>query len=426
MSLRQCAPWVLFWALLAAAPAHAQQTPAPVNMPPLTPPAEALPAPAQEPDLYLEALQAISEGRRSDASVLLARMVARGARNAGEWLDLAMLQCALGRGDEAEQLFLEIERTLKPPPSLQAVIDDQRRQGCNTWKRQQQWGISLARGYDHNVNQGASNPNYSIGDGSELTLSPDYLPKADHYSTLTLDYAADLTENGDLGYVQLYGRRNDREFDHNTVSVFAGAEHPWRWGRWRLRASALAGALTLGGQLYQVQTQAQLRALPPLPLPPSIELALVAGLTHLKYHTLTNFDSNTSELRTILAHRVDGRYLQASAGVMRDHAMDERPGGDRNGWSVNLSARSALGYGLEGELEWNLLHWGGRAAYSPGLIDVVRRQDTRSLRASLSYAVTANSALQLEWRLLNNKENISIFQYDNRILQLSWRWRDGK
>lgn len=398
--------------------AAAQQAP---EMPP-----SAAPGTAQEPDFYMDALQAISEGRRDDASALLSRMMARGARNAGEWLDLGMLQCALGHAAEAEQLFREIETTLKPPRSLQSVIDDQRRQGCSAWKRQQQWGIGLARGYDHNVNQGASNPNYGIADGDQLTLAPDYLPKADHYSTVTLDYVSDLTENGDLGYVQLYGRRNDHEFDHNTISLFAGADHPWRWGRWRLRGIGLVGALTLGGQLYQTQTQAQLRVVPPLPLPRNMELALQAGLTHLKYHTLTNFDSNSSELRTILSHRTDNRYLQASAGVMRDHAIDERPGGDRSGWSFNLSGRSALGHGLEAELEWNALHWDGQQLYSPGLIDTVRRQNTRSLRASLSYAVTPNSALQLEWRKVNNKENISIFQYDNRILQLSWRWRDGK
>lgn len=419
--MRRALRWLALGCAVLALSAGAQQ----VDMPPLTPPAEALPPPAQEPDLYLEALQAISEGRKSDAGTILARMVKRGARNAGELLDLAMLQCALGLADEAESLFASIENSFKPPKGLQAIIDDQRRQGCARWKRQQQWGVNLARGYDHNVNQGASNPNYSIGDGSELVLAPEYLPKADHYSTATLDYVSDLSENGDIAYVQLYGRRNDSQSDHNTISVFAGLDHPWRWGRWKLRASGLAGALTLGGQMYQTQTQVQLRVTPPLPLPANMELSLISGLTHLKYRTLTNFDANTSELRSLLSYRSASHYAQASAGVMRDHAVAERPGGDRDGWSFGASARSALGYGLESEIDWNVLRWNGQRAYSPGLIDTVRRQQSRTLRASLSYAVTPNSALQLEWRHVRNKENISIFQYDNRILQLSWRWRDG-
>lgn len=422
--MRRACQWLLSGALLASGSSWAQQTlPA---MPPQTPPAEALPAPAQEPDLYLEALQAISEGRRSDAGAILARMVTRGARNAGEWLDLAMLQCALGHTEEAEALFSAIENTLQPPKGLLVIIDDQRRQGCASWKRQQQWGIAVARGADHNVNQGASNPNYSIGDGSELVLAPAYLPKPDRYNTLTLDYASDLSENGDFAYLQLYGRRNDHEVDHNTLSAFAGVDHPWRWGRWKWRASGLAGALTLGGQMYQTQTQAQLRVTLPLRLPPSLELSVVGGLTHLKYRTLSNFDANTSELRAVLAYRNESRFAQASAGAMRDHAVGERPGGDRNGWSLGIATRSALGHGFEAELDWNALHWDGRRPYSPGIIDTVRRQNTRTLRAGLNYALTPNSALQLEWRQLNNQENISIFQYDNRILQLSWRWRDGK
>lgn len=410
----------------AAGVAAAQQAP-PVAMPPQIPPDQAVPepAPATEPDLYLEALQAISEGRKSDASSTLARMVSRGARNAGEWLDLAMLQCALGHAEEAEQLFVAIETTLKPPPGLVAIIADQRRQGCASWKRQQQWGVNLARGYDHNVNQGASNPYYSIGDG-ELVLGPEYRPKADHYASATLDYASDLNENGDIVYLQLYGRHNDHEQDHNTISVFAGADHPWRWGRWRLRASGLVGALTLGGQMYQTQTQAQLRVVPPLPLPSSMELAVVGGLTHLTYRTLTNFDANASDLRAILSYRTGTRYLQASAGVTRDHAVAERPGGDRTGWALGLSGRSTLGGGFEAEGDLTALRWSGQRSYSPGIIDTVRRQYTRSLRLGLSYALTPTTALQLEWRQVDNRENISIFQYDNRVIQLSWRWRDGR
>jgi hypothetical protein len=416
-------------AALATTPAWAQQE-TPVARPPVTPPPEALPDANQpvEPDLYLDALQAISEGRKSDASALLARMVARGARNAGEWLDLAMLQCALGHADEAEQLFNAIETKLQPPKGLLTIIEDQRRQGCAAWQRQQQWGITVARGYDQNVNQGASNPFYSIGDGSggPQELAPEYLPKPDRYSTVALDYMADLTQNGDLGYVQLYGRRNDSQVNYNTISVFAGADHPWRWQRWRLRASGLIGALTLGGQLYQAQSQLQLRAVPPLPLPPTMELALQTGLTHLNYRTLTNFDSNTSEVRTIFSYRTEARQVQASAGWMRDHAVAARPGGDRSGWALGLSARTALTRGIEAELDWNALHWDGKTAYSPGIIDTVRRQNTRSVRAGLSFALTPTTSVQLEWRQVHNKENISIFQYDNHVFQFSWRWRDGK
>ncbi len=380
-----------------------------------------------EPDLYLEAMQAISEGRHSDAGSTLARMIAQGPRNAGEWLDLAMLQCALGHASEAEELFKSIETRFDPPKGLRDIIEQQRAQGCDNWKRQHQWAMTMARGYDQNVNQGASNPLYQIGGAGEpLQLAPEYLPHADRYAVLSADYMADLNQNGDLGYFQLHARHNDRESRYNTISVFAGADHPWRWQRWRLRASGMLGALTLGGQLYQSQTQVQLRVTPPLALPESLELSVMSGLTHLNYRTLSNFDANTSELRAMLAYRHPQRQAQLSLGYLNDHAVAARPGGNRSGYSASLYGRSTLSDRLEAELDWNAQHWEGQSAYSPGLIDTVRRQDTRTLRATLSYALTPSSALMFEWRQVHNKENISIFQYDNHVFQLSWRWRDGK
>lgn len=381
-----------------------------------------------EPDLYLEAMQAIAEGRKSDASDTLARMVAHGPRHAGEWLDLALLQCALGHAEQAEQLFRTIESRFQPPPGIRDIIARQREQGCASWQRQHDWALTLGRGRDRNVNQGASNPFYAIGDGSgtPLELDPAYRPQADNYSMLSADYSAELNQNGDLGFLQLYGRRNDALSAYDTVSAFAGIDHPWRWRRWRLRASGLAGALTLGGRLYQTQEQAQLRVVPPLPLPAPLELSVMTGVSHLRYRTLTNFDSNTTELRTTLAYRTDNRLAQASVGAQNDHAVAARPGGNRSGWSASVFGRSTLGPHLEGELDWTAQHWRGRLPYSPGIIDQVRQQDSRTLRASLTYPLTATTALQLEWRRVNNKENISIFQYDDQVWQLSWRWHDGK
>jgi hypothetical protein len=435
--LARAAPLLLL-CLLTQGPAAAATTPPlrvlsvdtpapPSELPPPEPPAVPQPPHTLEPDLYLEAMQAISEGRKSDASSTLARMIAHGPRNAGEWLDLAMLQCALGHADEAEELFKAIEARFDPPKGLRDIIEQQRAQGCSAWKRLQQWSLVAARGYDQNVNQGASNPLYQIGGAGEpLQLAPEYLPHADRYAVLSADYLVDLNQNGDLGFVQMYARHNDHESNYNTFSMFAGADHPWRWQRWRLRASGLLGALTLGGHLYQSQTQVQLRVTPPLPLPEQFELSLMTGLTHLNYRTLSNFDSNTSELRGTLGYRTEQRQAQLTLGYLNDHAVAARPGGNRTGYTASLYGRTLLGAKLEAEVDWTAQHWEGQSAYSPGLIDTVRRQDTRTLRASLSYPLTPNTALVFEWRQINNKENISIFQYDNHVFQLSWRWRDGR
>ncbi|UTY58025.1 tetratricopeptide repeat protein [Massilia sp. erpn] len=379
-----------------------------------------------EADLYLLAMQAIAEGRRSEASQILVRMIAQGPRQAGEWLDLAMLQCALGHAEEAEQLFRTLETSFAPPPGVRELIAQQRERGCAGWKRLVQWSLSATRGHDRNVNQGASNALFQIGDGPPLELTPDYLPKADAFSAVSADLYSDLNQDGTLGMLQVQARRNDTLSSYNTISLFGGVDHPWRLGRWRLRNHVALGAFSLGGRLYQLQSQAQLRATPPLALPAGMELNLAAGLAHTNYRTLSNFDSNTAEVRAILNQRSSTRFAQLSLSGLYDRATANRPGGDRKGWYASVFGRQLLRPGLEAELEWTLQHWQGQSAYSPGFIDATRHQLTHTLRSTLVYNLNSETALVLDWRKVRNQENIPIFQYDNQVVQLSWRWRGSK
>ena len=413
-------------ACLLSAPALAADLPTPGDDD-----AQNAAAQAVQLDLYQEAMQSIAEGRQLEASRTLAKMIAQGPANAGEWLDLGMLQCALGNREEAEQIFQNIERRFDPPKGIRDIIDQQRIQGCYVWQAHSQWALTVARGFDRNVNQGASNPLYTIGDGAggsggTLELLPEYLPQADRYSVISADYLRDLDQNGTLGFMQLYVRHNDALSRYNTISLYGGAERAWRFKRWQVRATGALGALSLGGQLYQKQVQLQGRVTPPLTLPKGMEWTLMGGLTHMSYQTLSNFDANISELRNTLSYRADAYQTQLSVGWQNDHAVSSRPGGDRQGASAGVFVHGKLWRQFEGELDWTLQRWNGASAYSPGVIDVVRRQDTRALRAALLYPVSANSTVQLEWRQVHNRENISIFQYDNRQLQLSWRWQDGR
>jgi hypothetical protein len=40
----------------------------------------------------------------------------------------------------------------------------------------------------------------------------------------------------------------------------------------------------------------------------------------------------------------------------------------------------------------------------------------------LSTPLSRNQNLQLEWRHVQNLENISLFQYNTQVVQLNWRW----
>jgi hypothetical protein len=378
--------------------------------------------PAPPDDLYLLALEAISEGRRGDAAAIVTRMLEQGPRHAGEYLDLALLQCALGREDDAESLFRTIETRFAPPQGISDIIQRQRTLGCQAWHPAQQWSASVARGHDSNVNQGAANPYFELGGGGQLELLPEYLPRSDNYSVLSGEYLRDLGDNGDIGFAQVHLRRHDQLSDYDTASAFVGAEHAWRLARWRLRSSALLGVLSLGGQLYQNQGQLQLRAIAPVPLPESLELSMAGSVTRNLYRTLSNFNATTLETRGMLNYREGGNRLQFSVGLQDDRGNGARPGGDRDGWSTGLYARADLPGALQGELDLSRQSWRGSAAYAPGLIDERRHQAINTARATLIYPIGLQHSLNLEWRRVDNRENISIFRYSSQQLQLSWRW----
>ncbi|MCC2971139.1 tetratricopeptide repeat protein [Massilia sp. IC2-476] len=383
-------------------------------------------APTSSEELYLQALQSIAEGRRTDATAELRRAIEQSPNHAGAWLELALTHCALGNSDEAERLFAVIEMRFNPSPALLELIAQTREQGCSRWDRFSSTVVMASRGYDQNVNQGARTNRYVVDapDGQvEYELSGDFLPRSDQYTQLSGETMREVTPNGLLGFAQYQLRHNDSLHQYNTSSLFAGLEAPYRWGRWRVRATGTLGLVTLGGQLYQRQGQLQARVVPPLRLPTGMQLNVVGAITYNTFPSLTNFDSTTQELRGHLSWRRGDHTVNAAFGVQNDHALAQRPGGDRKGTYLNLLVRRHMGHGINTELGYSRQTWDSSRVYSPDVIEVVRDQTTQVLRGSVSYAINRQHALVLEARVVRNRENISIFQYNNKQLQLSWQWQ---
>lgn len=380
-------------------------------------------AEAPQFDLYEDALQSLAEGRKNDASATLMRVIENEPLHAGAYLEVALIQCSLGHSDEAERLFAIIETRFNPPAGIQELIAQARASNCDRWHAVSASSAVLGRGIDMNVNQGASKPNYIIdrdGGKIELPLLPDFLPKHDQYTVLAAEYMREVTPNGTVGFLQYQGRRNDSLHQYDTASLYAGVESPFRFGKWTVRTTAMLGLTGLGGEYYQRQLQMQARVGPPLPLPVNVQFNLMGGLTRTEYISLTNFDSTTLEVRGQFSYRKDDLYASGSLGVLDDRASAQRPGGSRSGVAINLLAKRKLWRDVSGELGYTLQHWNSDSSYAPGLIDQVRKQATHVLRGSLEYPIRKNQFLQLDVRAVHNKEDISLFQYNNRVLQLSW------
>lgn len=376
--------------------------------------------------MYRQALLSIIEGRKNDASDTLQQLIALEPLHAGAWLDLALIQCGLGHAAEAERMFGIIEQRFAPTPSIQRLIDDERQRGCDRWEARSTLDVSAGRGYDQNVNQGSRNPNYTVGtpDNSiELPLLPEFLQRADHYTLLSADYTRDLNANGLLGYAQVQLHRNDQLHDYDSNSLFVGVDQPWRWRGVALRGSATLGWITLGGQLYQRQAQVQGQVGLPLTLPLGLQASMIGAVARADYLRLSNFNATSLDWRLRLSHTDGNHSASISLGLQRDQANPLRPGGDRRGNSVQAQWRQRYGGAVTAELGYSLQNWNSERAYSPGLIDQVRDQRTQVLRGTLSYPLGRDHSLLLELRDVRNHENISLFQYASRQIQLSWQWQ---
>lgn len=382
-------------------------------------------APIKNPELYQEALRLINENRPDEATPLLQRFLRDEPDHAGAWLDLALSECALGHLAEAERLFDAVELRFQPPPSIRELIAGQRASGCGQQLRPASWLLNLARGHSSNVNQGASHDSGSIGSGSnqtEFELDPEFLPKRDSYRQINASYLQALDARNTMLIVQAYAIKHDHVGEQDTTSLLGALEQGWQWGDWRARGTLAYGVATLGGTLYQRQQQVQLRLLPQLRLPQHMDLALAANLSHVEYPTRRSFDSNTWELSSTLSYRSPAQQAQLTLSSLRDHGAAIRPGGDRSGWFANLQWYTALGRGWQAEMGLSHQLWRSERVYSPGLIDVTRRQNTTLARGALQWYFSPSYSLYLEARATRNRENIALFEYKARSVQLGLRW----
>jgi tetratricopeptide (TPR) repeat protein len=375
---------------------------------------------------YLNALQAEQEGRNLDAAEDLKSLMAELPQHAGAWLDYAILECQLGHKAESIALLNELEERFHPPAEIQEVIQRARDMDCLPWRPQGQILTQVGRGSNSNVNDGPNSPDYVLGSGialQKLQLLPQYQQQRDNYDFASVSVASTLTPNGISGAFQVQTIHNDSVTSFNNNSIIAGIDVPWRYDQWKMDSLATITAIQLNGSIYQENYQ--LRQRMSQAWQDDIQLSIVGDFTHNRFETLPNYDSNTVAARTELVWKDHDRRVRFDAAYLFDQATSSKPGGDRQGWLLGLSTHALLMGEIQGELSGTLQTWNSANTYSPGLIDQVRQQKIQLLKADLIYPLSKDHSLRLELRSVKNDENISLFSYDSRVMQLSWEWKTG-
>lgn len=379
-------------------------------------------------DVYRTAMQALAEGRESDARDALNQLRNKIPDSAGAWLDLAILHCSLGDQAIAEALFTEIESRFSPPAAILEIIALQRATQCKpAAMKRRRTSLQITRGYDSNANQGASNPNFSIGSGInriELTVQPAFQPISDQYAAISIDSREKRSSSkGYDSFIKLRLRSYDTLSHLDTGALIAGLEEGWQVNDWKFESSATAGFTSLGGKPYMYQMQVQANALVPTPLPAGWSFVVGGGLARSHYAELSSSDGYILESWTSLRKRRPNIEWQFNAGAMHDKAINRRPGGNRSGVFGVISVHFKVASDIEAEMSWQQQRWLSKERYAPGLIDIRRDQASALFTTTASIPLTKNSFFITEIQALKNRENISIFGYESTVLQFSWQYR---
>lgn len=387
----------------------------------------AQPVRAAEPDpgdAYADAVHLLLDGRLDDARAALEQLAAQSPEHAGAWLDLAILQCNLGHADEAMALFDAIEVRFDPPPAIRQMIGQYRAEGCRSKRDAAHVRLRLGRGSDSNANQGAFNPNFTIGAGSNqitLALAPEFAPRRDDFTVASAELALPLEMLGGNLIAQAQSRRYDTLSRFNVESAAVALDHPWKVAGWSFDTIGLASLTLLGGSNYQDRFQAQLGVVPPLALPAGWRVGGSGSVTRIDYPTLRGYDSLQYEAAGWLAWNNEDAMLRLNGGANTDQARGQRAGGNRRGWFVGLNGRFRLPAMAVAEVDWSQQRWRDADTYSAVLIPRQRLQNTAQLRASVFVPLFTDQGVHIEYRDTRNRENISLFEYRARLLQVSWQ-----
>lgn len=369
-----------------------------------------------------------------DAQLLpLVRAIDSEPAQAGLWLDLALALCQRGQGALTQQVLGYIEETFNPPPGIVEVINLVRQSGCDTPSQKSaqpipppRVSLSAQRGRDSNVNQGASSALFTLGSafpGVVVELTPEFLPVGDQFTALeggiTYSLDADLQ-----AAAQVRLKHHDKQHSFDTGVAVGTLEQSWPCGSGRCSLTGALGAVTLGSQLYQTLAQAQIgwtRTLQDADLPQAI--ALEASLGRQLFATQPSFDAWQAQARASWRVLLGGSdLLQLSLTVGTDKDTANRPGGDRSVYALQASGSHALGRRFV--LDWNVQQQTTRdaTAYSPGLIDMVRRPVLRSVVLGLVRPVADSQRVRLEFRHTSHRDVVSLFTYRNTGFSVAWLW----
>jgi len=291
-------------------------------------------------------------GNLADALESLERALLLDATNGAAQIDYAQALYLRGQLFSALDLNRQLLERQDLPPDIEALL----RQRDVQWRAQtRQTGFQLdaLAGYDDNLN-GAPDPSQITltlsGEPVILTLNPEYQAISEPYLNLRAggsyrQIAADHQHNAQM---ELRGRvSEDSGSDLVQLQTRYDFLQPRRDSSWQLTAAM--GHLFFGGSALYTATDAS--ASFQVPAGETCSRRYDLALQHQHFHGQNNLNSLESKLSGGLDCQVPLGALQTvlglEASLLKNSALSSgRPGGDRNGWQLNVDWQLPMAGGL--------------------------------------------------------------------------------
>lgn len=351
----------------------------------------------------------------ASAQVLDAEEEALSAKGiAGEILDTAVDHCRRGERSQAMALFEAIRDQLDPPPAILRLIDDLEATGCSRGPATVAGSglrLQVGGGWDSNVSQGITARSLVVGSGEnaiELPLDASYQPRASAFAQAAVDYSLDLPASGLNLQMGLGHRKNASERAFDLTTAFAAASREFRIRSGVLRAQLELGEVWLGGQHYQRTRAAGLQW-----LWTTARGTWLASWSAVDVDYLTQRTQNSllQDAGLLFERRIDAALsVNAGLSAQYDRAKDTRPGGDRRGLQVQVGAFiQTSGWRFKPQLTYS--RWLSADVFSPGLIDVRRRNASTQVLLQAEKPLAPRSSLVLEWRGRWSRDSVVLYSY---------------
>jgi hypothetical protein len=387
---------------------------------------EAAVAPGE--DLYIQGLNWMARNELARARGLMEQAIELNPQNAGARMDLSLIYCQLGEVAKANAMWAEIEARFNPPDTLREIIRQERSHGCVVAQPQREIELEVARGHSSNINQGVKSLSLDIPTASGLMpvqLLPQFGQTADSYTQFNTAYKSALSDDGVQAQMSLQLRENDTVKSLNILTLALDVAKRQELSAGRFDWIVGMGQANLGEAVFQRHTKARLNWRPNQQPMAGWDSVLGVGVSQVHYPTFDAMFSQPWDAQVTVSRDWVGSRLEIYAQLVKDRGQANRPGGDKDGtrWGANLV--QALGQVYEerlfAKLSWDAQSWRSVNPYSPGFIEEPRQQSLSTVAAAVVWPQTRTDLWTLEARRQRNHENIQIFEYEAKTLQLSYR-----